>query len=329
MAEELENITTNEEEGYFTQEEIDLVMKVLMLASEDEDEVIEYIRNNMDFLKEISAIVYENLIDLDGHEEKYTDYYTLSDTLQITRDFLKFINPEHVKKFDKLFADGSMDVINEPDEKDDGYVDADDKNGEIRMDVHIPLHHNIDDAFAFVHEYFHTTNAGDLDSFDRDMFTEAVSIFYEFVLYDYLREKGISTEDIKSVIYSRLSNLLDNSYDLNEYLEMIYNAIDEMNIDFDDKDFEEHKEEIQNQYEEIVDTLQYFISTTIALVKFYEYKKGYIKIDNMEEFNRSLEREDEFNSLNYIFAHELSEDDVVESSQFIGELLEENKGMKR
>ena len=313
-----------EEEPELDDEELALMMQLLVEAGHDDD-IIKYIRDNMDYLKEISCIIYEYLINIEIKEPKYTEYYSFTDSLAIARDFLSTINPKYVEKFDELFKNGSMDVVSDPEKDDEGYVDTNVVDDKVRCSVHIPLNHTLDDVYAFIHEFFHTTNVGDLTSLDREMFSEVVSIFFEFMLHDYLKDKNVNQDDNNASIYSRLDNLLDNAYDFNEIIDYIYYAIDDMKLDYEERP----KKDLDDEYERVADGLEYMLSTAIALVKFYEYKQGYIGLKHIEQFNERLEHEDELNSLNYLNVNELTEEDISSAVAFINQVLTENKSMKR
>ncbi len=306
-------------------EKLGLVLDTLIEYTEDDR--IEFIRKNMSLLKELSAILYESVLDIDPREEEYDEYYSTFDSIKIAREFIEFINPNYLKDFDKFLIDGSFDIISESEEEnDDGYVDVEIlDDGKIRNSIHIPLKHNLDDVYAIVHEFFHTTNIGSFENIDRDLLTESVSIFYEFVLHDYLRNKNVNQKDNDASINFRLNQLLDDSYSLNFELDDIYDALDSMNLDY-----KKHStKEIDEYYEDLISDVNYFVSSLIAIIKYYEYKKGYIRINQFERFNESLKREDGLNSLNYIFIKDISEEDIKEACEFIKNELSNVKGMKR
>lgn len=313
-----------EEEEELDPEELELMTQVLYEAGEDDD-IISYIRDNIDYLKEISCVIYEYLVNIEIKEPKYQDYYTFTDSYGIAREFIANVCPKYLEAFDKLFKNGSMDVVIDPEKDDEGYVDTIRNNGKIESSVHIPLNHTLDDAYAFIHEFFHTTNSGDLTSVDREMYSEFVSIFYEFVLHDYLKDKNVNQDDNNASIYSRLDNLLDNAYDFNEILEYIYCAFDDLKLDFKERE----KKEVEDEYLRIADGLEYMISTALALVKFYEYKHGYIELRHIEQFNERLEYEYDSHSLNYLNFDKLDEEEYSKAVTFINQVLTENKSMKR
>ena len=330
--EEIPEESTQEDIDSLDPYELELMTRMLVEAGDDED-LIEFVRKNIHYLKEICCIAYENLMDIKVVEPKYNDYYSFTDSLQIAREFIGFISPKYLEKFDKLFAEGNMDVVAEPEQEDeDGYVNHDEVDGKIRSDVHIPLKHNLDDVYAYVHEFFHTTNLGNLKSFDRTMFTEVVSIFFELVLHDYLRTKDVNQDDNNASIYWRLNSFADNLYDCNDVLEYVYAALNDMNLDYEEKsDDEELSEDVEDVYYRIKDNVIYLISTLIAFIKFHEYKQGYIGLQNMIEFNERLEHEEGLNSLNYINANaeNITEEEISSAIRFINQVLIENKNMKR
>lgn len=304
---------------------IELALNTFVEYSEDDR--IEFIRKNMPLLKEISAILYESVLDIDPREQEYSEHYSVYDSIKIAREFIEFVNPKYLKAFDKFIVDGSFDIVSEPeDENDDGYVDSEMlEDDTIRNSIYIPLKHNLDDIYAIVHEFFHTTNIESFETLDRDLLTESVSIFYEFVLYDYLKDKNVNQSDNDASINFRLNQILDDCYCLNYALDEIYDALDLMNLDY-----KEHStKEIDDYYEDVMSDVNYFVSSLIAIIKYYEYKKGYLGIDQFERYNESLKREDGLHSLNYIFIKSISENDIKEACEFIKAELSNIKGMRK
>lgn len=85
---------------------IELALNTFVEYSEDDR--IEFIRKNMPLLKEISAILYESVLDIDPREQEYSEHYSVYDSIRIAREFIEFVNPKYLKAFDKFIVDGSF-----------------------------------------------------------------------------------------------------------------------------------------------------------------------------------------------------------------------------
>ncbi len=291
----------------------------------DEETMMDFLRDNLEELEEISQVAFDKVSEIEMKEPKYSEYYTLEDSLEIAREFLETIDPKHKKQFDKLLADGTIDIVSEPEKDDEPVVNYKDYEGGIRQDVHIPLQHNLDDVYSLVHEYFHTTNLDNNYTLDRYLLTEAVSIFYEFLLYDYLSTKNVNPDDNKASIYYRLDSLLDDTYDFNYIIGELKPIF--KNINFNYK--EQPKEELENVFEDLCSDMRYILSTTLAMIKYYEYKQGIISVEQMERFNEHLKETDDLDSLNFITYNDDEFEKIEVSIDYIAQLLKKNKSMKK
>ena len=288
---------------------------------------LEFIRNNIFILKELSAVLYVEISDIDLKDEEYTEYYSFYDSTSLARDFIGYINPKYLESYDKFIVNGTFDIISEPESiEEEGYVDSEIlDDGQIRNSIRIPLKHNLDDVYTIVHEFFHTTNIESFDTFDRDLLTESVSIFYEFILHDYLSDKNVNHIDNNNSINFRLNQILDDCYCVNYELDYIYDVFNDIDLNYGEKS----QDEMDEYFEELFSDVKYFVSSLIAIVKYYEYKNGYINIGQIERFNESLKYSDNLNSLEFIFNRNISEEDIKASCDYIKQVLSKEFGMKK
>ena len=76
--------------------------------------------------------------------------------------------------------------------------------------------------------------------------------------------------------------------------------------------------------------IKYFLAITTAIYEYYEYKNGGISLKNIDEFNKKLNRLDDFDSLNYILRKDdIEDEDIVKSIEYLGGQLKSNMSMKR
>jgi hypothetical protein len=75
--------------------------------------------------------------------------------------------------------------------------------------------------------------------------------------------------------------------------------------------------------------MRYILSTTLAMIKYYEYKQGIISVEQMERFNEHLKETDDLDSLNFITYNDDEFEKIEVSIDYIAQLLKKNKSMKK
>ena len=119
---------------------------------------------------------------------KFKKNYDFGYIDSLVSSFLGDLNPVYLDYYNTRKADGSF-IFND-DRYGDAYSTYDDERN-VRV-IFISLTNTIQDAFSIVHELFHDINLRvDIDSYGRYFFTECLSILGEFLLSDYLVDRGI------------------------------------------------------------------------------------------------------------------------------------------
>ena len=200
---------------------------------------IGFIEEFYDKLYEQSYSVWMKLSKLKSNEN-YEKYYILEDTIELSKKFLSTIDDDYPKYLNDGLNNGAIEIYDKSDlydfdrnkinGKDKGayFVVEDVKHGNVInhfKTISLPLEHNIEDVYALIHELFHSINASAFyDSYDFRLLTESVSITYEFILYDYLKEQGICSEDRIKPIEFRIVDLCKKAGTLAEGLTIFKNV---------------------------------------------------------------------------------------------------------
>ena len=140
------------------------------------------------YIQRILDIVLKNKRNFEYQE--FNTYIELYKSLTLVYKFLKQLNPNYEKYFERKLDDGTMSF-------DYGY-----EMGYSYFDesyhkrILIPITHSIHDAFIIIHELMHNKNLKiDSDSITRHRFTESLSILGEMLFHDYLIENHLYVHD--------------------------------------------------------------------------------------------------------------------------------------
>lgn len=256
------------------------------------EDILKFIREHIKYIRYVSSLVYKELKDIPDFEFKYDCDLDIFQSIELTKEFLDYIDREHMIKFENSLNDGSVDIFETESICNHSYVEF---HGDL-YDMSIDWKHNLDDVFSFVHEYFHTTNyKGKNSSLDRILLTESISIFYEFVLYDYLKRYSYFENDSLSCLKYRLGLTFDDSNSLIKIIDELNGYLDDLeilkNVDIDNYD------NIEKDYNRLIYPLKYVISTYVAIILFDSYKNNRITLNNIKSLNESIGSNNHLESL--------------------------------
>ena len=251
---------------------------------------------------------YQEIPD-DGFQFDY-EKMDVRDTIKLVRDFLSNIDKEYLNIFDKTLSNGIFelflledDLIERPDEP-VTYPKPE-------AVIYVPIQHNITDGSIIIHEFFHYLNDSDDVGVNRYIFTEMISIYFEFRYCQYLVTKGISKDAFSKEVCNRLSNVLIASHVLcftSSVLDICYNAgeINKENIDFLNKFckiYKINKKNIINFYHdpnfsddmlEFESDISYVVGSLLALSALNEPEVSDIKMKYVNENINQMSMKDVF-----------------------------------
>lgn len=171
------------------------------------------------FLKNISAL-YNLTLSLDfklktsvvtdrkvrASLKEPTEYFTLIESLDLVDKYLTEKLPMYKKDFNKAMASGTLNIV-DPD--DDEATDLENYTGIDEQEHHVinvVLAHDANDPNTIIHEFLHDINNKDEEKKSRRYISEAISIYFELDMNNFMLEQGVSQEDIASLLMYRLDD---------------------------------------------------------------------------------------------------------------------------
>lgn len=308
--------------------EIDTFTNILIFHRDSE--IIKLLMKEQNYFESIfEAIIKETNKNHKETEDKRkkVNYISYKDSLDIAKKFLGNINSRYPRLLEGLIRNGVVNIY-DLDNKDFTKEFGKDPYFQIskgKITINIPMEHNIEDVFSIVHEFMHYVTCYRGCSVDGFILTESVSITYEILLYDYLKEKGLFEEDRFAPIATRLLSIEEKSRVM---LELFENYEISRKKSFELSDTKEDSTKAERDFEDISKQFVYLFCETLAIHNYHNYKEGIITTKNLEEMCRRLNNNENLESLNFILPTEKpSVERIVSSIDFLEN--EPNKSNKR
>ncbi len=135
-----------------------------------------------------------------------TEYFTLLESLDLVDKYLTEKLPMYKKDFNKAMSSGTLNIV-DPDDNEatdlESYTTIDEKKHHV---INVVLTHNANDPNTIIHEFLHDINAEDEEKKSRRYISEAISIYFELDMNNFMLEQGVSQEDIASLLMYRLND---------------------------------------------------------------------------------------------------------------------------
>ncbi len=308
--------------------EIDTLANILMFHRDSE--IIKLLMKEQDYFESISETIIKETNK--NHKEtedrrKKVNYISYKDTLDIVKSFLGSINSRYPRLLEGLIRNGVINIY-DLDDKESVKEFGKEPYFQIskgKITINIPMEHNIEDMFSIVHEFMHYVTCYRGCSVDGIILTENVSITYEMLLYDYLKEKELFEEDRFAPIATRLLSIEEKSRTI---LESFENFEISRKKSFKLRDIKEDSIKAERDFEDISKQFIYLFCETLAIHNYHNYKDGIITTKNLEEMCRRLNNNENLESLNFILSTEKpSAEEIASSINFLEN--EPNKSNKR
>lgn len=308
--------------------EIDTLANILMFHRDSE--IIKLLMKEQDYFESISETIIKETNK--NHKEtedrrKKVNYISYKDTLDIVKSFLGSINSRYPRLLEGLIRNGVINIY-DLDDKESVKEFGKEPYFQIskgKITINIPMEHNIEDMFSIVHEFMHYVTCYRGCSVDGIILTENVSITYEMLLYDYLKEKELFEEDRFAPIATRLLSIEEKSRTI---LESFENFEISRKKSFKLRDIKEDSIKAERDFEDISKQFIYLFCETLAIHNYHNYKDGIITTKNLEEMCRRLNNNENLESLNFILSTEKpSAEEIGSSINFLEN--EPNKSNKR
>lgn len=231
------------------------------------------------------------------------EYFTLIESLDLVDKYLTEKLPMYKKDFNKAMASGTLNIVDpDDDEATDlkSYAGIDEQGHHV---INVVLAHDANDPNTIIHEFLHDMNSKEKEKGSRRYISEAISIYFELDMNNFMLEQGVSREDISSLLMYRLNDCYHCCEDILvafPFLYYFYNLgqIDEKSyqnmLDFklsprpsDEKNFNEMLSDFQKIIErkpkyDPLRTFSYVIGTMVA---FYGINQGEDFRQKMVELN--------------------------------------------
>ena len=235
--------------------------------------------------------------------KEQTEYFTLIESLDLVDKYLTEKLPMYKKDFNKAMASGTLNIVDpDDDEATDlkSYAGIDEQGHHV---INVVLAHDANDPNTIIHEFLHDMNSKEKEKGSRRYISEAISIYFELDMNNFMLEQGVSREDISPLLMYRLNDCYHCCEDILvafPFLYYFYNLgqIDEKSyqnmLDFklsprpsDEKNFNEMLSDFQKIIErkpkyDPLRTFSYVIGTMVA---FYGINQGEDFRQKMVELN--------------------------------------------
>lgn len=142
---------------------------------------------------------------------------SLSSSLELCDEFIKTYLSPYYDRWKEYLADGVIDFSDKEQILLDGETPRGSwsrtrrENSQFFREIDVELKHNYQDPPAIIHEFVHQLNilkppvdAEGEETVSRSLFTEAVSIYFETLMYRFMEEKGYSKEEVAKAQVSRI-----------------------------------------------------------------------------------------------------------------------------
>lgn len=149
-------------------------------------------------LKELieKDFTYQELVKLYDSSKEESRYLSLTETLLLTTEYIEERLPLYKTRFLQYLNDGAINIVANPE---DTYEKN--KNNEAgrdekkRLYANIVLRHNAKDPVTLIHEFLHTINNEPDNRISRKYITEAISIYFETDMCEFLKRKGFTERE--------------------------------------------------------------------------------------------------------------------------------------
>lgn len=141
---------------------------------------------------------------------------SLDESLDLCNQFIKKYLDSYYDKWQSYLCNGVVDFLDEEQNMIDGkdsqgsWSLTSKKDNQLFREINIELKHDYSDPAVIIHEFLHQLNISDTQDSNeivsRSLFTEAVSIYFETLMYHFMEEQGYSKQEIAKVQFRRIQD---------------------------------------------------------------------------------------------------------------------------
>lgn len=162
--------------------------------------------NNLSYFYHLT-IDLQKLIKKDFTCSKLEEYYTLSqedtsylsltETVELVTKYLEERLPEYKTTFLRSLSDGTINIVADPsDEYENNKSNEAGRDEKKHLFANVVLKHTTEDPSTLIHEFLHTINNEEINTITRRYITEAISIYFESDICEYMKKNGFTEEEI-------------------------------------------------------------------------------------------------------------------------------------
>ena len=183
------------------------------------NEVDELSLEDLKLIRSLNHIILRNKFEI--RDRRYVIHRGLEENYTYAYDFLSIIKPEYASHLEKSRVEGTITF---PKARKMKYPvatsDYDYETGRSKMVV--PRFNNLEDSYAMTHEIMHDSNM-DPESLtqERDLFTEAISLLFEFLQEDYFASLSKRPLDYRKNKINDLNAILYKAVGIEYQLDLI------------------------------------------------------------------------------------------------------------
>ena len=150
-------------------------------------------------------------------EEEKHKHLSLIETLDIVDEYIEKRMPKYKDNFIASMQNGTINIVADPKNEDISLGDRSGFDNECHRYINAILKHNTDDPMTIIHEFVHNLNLADHNLISRTYITEAISIYFEIDMANFMLDKGY---DPKDVFQCRLYRLTDLYYATSDMIQI-------------------------------------------------------------------------------------------------------------
>ena len=242
-----------------------------------DDSRIKFFVDNIDYFDNVCNYLLSQF-DTKDYEFKKLSYMDSAESFRIANDILMQLSSKYPELMESYIKEQKIEITDRRNNQHgDGIVKF--RNGELK--IQYGLHYDINDVFLIVHEFMHSLNKRENDSDSKKLFSEACSVYSEYLTFDYLEKNGINVEENSEMLKLRMFYFQKRISDLKEYIEAI-KYIKQNNI-----------RNVSNAQPDITDKMKLLNSVDYSLASIFSiilFNRNINGLFNNEEYTYLVER---------------------------------------
>lgn len=155
-----------------------------------------------------SNFTFQQLKELEKKSQEDVRKLSLTEILDFSIEYIEERMPEYKNDFLRDLSDGTINIVVDPStENADNLENESGKDQNKHNYINTVLRHNTEDPATLIHEFVHSLNNEEENRISRDYITEAISIYFEIDMCNFLKKKGFSSSEVMAHTIFRFKDL--------------------------------------------------------------------------------------------------------------------------